>query len=158
MDVCNNFDENEELQEDFFLGEEDEVEEDDLRHFSIYEGDEIVVEDELEDFSESEEEIVDIPPLKFVDENKDIQMVVEAPTLNNKNKKSSAPKTPLVCKNCSKIYKIQIHFAKHVSVCVNGNSTSDSMPSMKKGKTTGLYCYILYFFFAFIIVFDWLIV
>ena len=123
MDFTNTLANNEEdLQdEDFYYDEEDSVEECELFKHNVYEGNEILsIEEEissLEKFNEEEGITLDvIPSLRFIDETLDIGMVVEAENTTASTVIKGISKS-YVCPVCSKIYKAELHYVKHISKC-----------------------------------------
>ena len=101
--------------EDFYYDEEGSV----FKH-NFYKGNEILsIEEEissLEKFNEEGITLDIIPSLRFIDETLDIEMVVEAENTTASTVIKGISKS-YVCPVCSKIYKAELHYVKHISKC-----------------------------------------
>ena len=128
MDSTNALTNNEEdLQdEDFYYDEEGSVEECKLFEHNVYEGNEILsIEEEilsLEKFNEEGMKLDVIPSLQFIDKTLDIEMVVEAENATASPVMKPSSKSH-ICPVCSKIYKVELHYVKHISKCDKSIST-----------------------------------
>ena len=60
--------------------------------------------------------------LQFIDETLDIEMVVEAENTAVSTIMKGSIKSH-VCSVCSKIYKAELHYVKHISMCDKSIST-----------------------------------
>ena len=122
MDFTNALANNEEdfQDEDFYYDEEDSVDECELFKHNVYEGKEISSMEEdissLEMFNEECTTLDVIPSLQFIDEKLDMEMVVEAENTTI-SPVMTGPTKSYVCPVCSKIYKAELHYVKHISNC-----------------------------------------
>ena len=105
---------------DFYYDEEESLDEYELFKHNVYEGNEILsIEDKissLEKFNDEGITLDVISSLQFIEETLDIEMVVEAenttllPVMTGTSKSYVLPV-------CSKIYKAELHYVKHIYKC-----------------------------------------
>ena len=113
--------------EDFYHDEEDSVDKCELFKHNVYEGNEISSMEEdissLEKFNEEGITLNVIPSFRFIEETLDIEMVADtentifSPVITGHSKSYACPV-------CSKIYKAELHYMKHISKCDKYISTA----------------------------------
>ena len=129
MDFTNALANNKEVfqEEDFYYDEEENVDECELFKHNVYEGNEILsIQEEissLEKFNEEGITLDVIPSPQFIEETLDIEMVIEAENTIVSPLMTGASKS-YICPVCSKIYKAELRYVKHIYKCDKYISTS----------------------------------